>query len=136
MVRVYSFLKRFDAKKSQLKKIAEEALWHKKKRLNVDVYLITNQQMKDLNYRFRHKNKSTNVLAFGEPLNEIYLAPDYIRTQKEDLNFLLIHGLLHLLGYNHKKKNDMIKMEKEEQKIIALIYGKNHYRTRHRNDAN
>jgi len=93
----------------------------------VEIYLINSQKMRFLNKKFRGKDKTTTVLSFEEPRNfilppskskkigEIYLnsqLPNYSITQ------LLTHGLLHLLGYNHQKKNDRIKMEKAEQKLL------------------
>lgn len=51
------------------------------------------------------------------PLGEIYLDPGYIKRRGENLFFLLIHGFLHLSGYDHKKKDDRIFMEKEEKRV-------------------
>lgn len=74
-----------------------------------------------------------NVLAFPapkgfphpdtnlKPLGEIYLNPDYIRKNKEGLGFMFVHGFLHLLGYDHKKENDRIKMEKREAELIKKL---------------
>jgi len=71
-----------------------------------------------------------NVLAFPAPKNfprpdqggrylgEIYLNPDYIKKHGEDLIFMFIHGFLHLLGYDHKKKDDRIAMEKKERELL------------------
>ena len=71
-----------------------------------------------------------NVLAFPaakhfprpdlpkKPLGEIYLNPEYIASHDEDLTFMLIHGFLHLLGYDHVKKNDRIRMESREKKLL------------------
>ena len=54
-------------------------------------------------------------------LGEMYIAPDYIKTKKEDINFLLIHGYLHLLGFNHNKKSDTITMQSKEQKLLREL---------------
>jgi ssRNA-specific RNase YbeY (16S rRNA maturation enzyme) len=54
-------------------------------------------------------------------LGEIYLNPDYIKRRGEDLNYMIIHGFLHLLGYDHKRTNDRIKMEKEEKRLYDLL---------------
>ncbi|MDI6820709.1 MAG: rRNA maturation RNase YbeY [Patescibacteria group bacterium] len=106
-----------------------------KNNLAFDVYLIKDVEMKRLNLRFRGKNKITSVLSFvaspkfPQPdlrpplryIGEIYLAPDYIEKQKQNIELLAIHGLLHLLGYTHRKKNDKLKMEHKELEIISKL---------------
>ncbi len=95
----------------------------KKKNLEVEIYLTNHRMMRRLNKEFRGKDKVADVLSFNEPKNfisspskykkigEIYLNMSDVRCQ------LLVHGLLHLLGYDHKGKNDRIKMEKLEQYV-------------------
>jgi probable rRNA maturation factor len=96
----------------------------------LEVYLVDDGTIRQLNSRYRGKNCSTNVLAFpwprgfisadlkSKPLGEIYLAPDYIRKHGEDLELLALHGLLHLLGYDHKTKRDRFYMEHLEQRLL------------------
>ena len=74
-----------------------------------------------------------NVLAFparpGFPrpdikqksLGEIYLNPAIIKKQGWDFRYMLIHGFLHLLGYDHKKERDRINMERLEQKLFSEL---------------
>ncbi|TRZ64960.1 MAG: rRNA maturation RNase YbeY, partial [Spirochaetia bacterium] len=40
----------------------------------------------------------------------------------QDTKYLLVHGLLHLFGYDHKKKNDIIKMERMENWVISKLF--------------
>jgi probable rRNA maturation factor len=94
----------------------------------VDVFLVDSQTMRKLNRKYRKKDKSTNVLSFPAPLHfpietlgEVYLDPKYIEKHKEDLVFMLVHGVLHILGYDHEKKNDRIKMEKKEARLLSLL---------------
>ena len=108
----------------------------KKERISVDVYLADNKTMKFLNKKFRNKNKSANVLSFIEPKNfisspiakrssgkkigEIYLNME----QKDKLiskEFLIAHGILHLLGYDHIRKSDAIKMEVKEKSVSKKL---------------
>ena len=97
-----------------------------------DVFLVSNEEIHKLNLKYRGKDKPTNVLSFPQPdnfptpskkkfLGEIYLSPKYIEGHNENLEFMLIHGLLHLLGFNHIKKSDRIKMEKEEARLLKLL---------------
>jgi len=55
-------------------------------------------------------------------LGEIFLAPEYVRDHGEDIVFLAVHGLLHLLGYTHDGERDSIKMERKEREIIRRIH--------------
>ena len=104
--------------------------------------LSGNKEIKNLNRKFRKKNKSTDVLSFPfqskkELINllkkekEIYLGDIIInlnRIKKKDLenfesefNRLWIHGLVHLFGHDHKKKKDFLKMDRLEKKYLNLI---------------
>ncbi|MDP1689160.1 MAG: rRNA maturation RNase YbeY [bacterium] len=97
------------------------------------LYLVDNRTMRKLNRDYRKKDKVTNVLSFVPPkgfimpsnvpktLGEIYLAPDYIRIHNEDIVYLLIHGFLHLLGFEHERKNDTIRMQKMEKHLLHKI---------------
>jgi rRNA maturation RNase YbeY len=51
----------------------------------------------------------------------INLNPEYIKEKGEDFDYMLIHGFLHLLGYDHKKESDAEKMEKLEKELLREI---------------
>lgn len=100
---------------------------------SLEIYLVTNAVMRELNKNFRKKNKVTDVLSFQapknfispklpfRPLGEIYLAPAVIKNRHEDIGFLMLHGLLHLLGYDHVRKGDMIKMRRKEEFLMKKL---------------
>lgn len=93
----------------------------KQEKAYLEVYLVGKE--------FMYKN----VLAFPapkgfprpdiklKPLGEIYLNPQYIKENGEDLTFMFIHGFLHLLGYDHKKESDRISMESKEKELLKLL---------------
>jgi probable rRNA maturation factor len=97
-----------------------------------EIYLINGQKMRFLNKKFRGKDKTTTVLSFEEPRNfilpasrfrkigEIYLNEE-TRDKKQETR-LLVHGLLHLFGYNHQKKSDRIRMERKEKLVMNNFY--------------
>ncbi len=93
-----------------LKKLAIIILKNEKKELNISVAFVRPEEIKELNKKYRRKNKPTDVLSFlykeGES-GEIVICPSQI---KMGLDRTLIHGILHLLGYSHGKKM----IEKEE----------------------
>lgn len=119
--------------KSLNRKIYKILDFLKQERVRVEVYLVGSLMMRRLNRQYGGQNEITNILSFGIPrgfaqpsggtrsLGEIYLCPSYIKRQEEDIADLLIHGLLHLIGFNHAAKNDRIIMEKMERKILTWL---------------
>ncbi len=104
------------------------------KKTKPDIFLLGKAEMKRLKKKFLPREKGpANVLSFGEPVNwpnpgggseklgEIYLNLDLTGGEMDKLAPLFLHGLLHLLGYDHKKKGDRIRMENLEEKIINKI---------------
>mgnify|MGYP001447962591 CR=1 FL=1 len=125
----------------KLKKISKIVKFFKEKNVTFTILLTSSLYMKKLNKKFRNKNKSTDVLSFPFlPLNylkfnkgkKIYLGDvaisyEIINFRSKKNNFFLefdkiwTHGLLHLIGYNHVKNKDYLKMQKIEKKIISSI---------------
>ena len=95
-----------------------------------DLMFVGTKKIKDLNTKYRYKNKVTDVisLAYNKPflyqskdiniLGEIYIAYDvalkqakkYNHSLKREICFLVLHGLLHLIGYDHMNLEDEKKM--------------------------
>lgn len=109
--------------------------FEKKKNFSCAVHLVLNSSMRRINLKTRGKDFATNVLSFEashsfphpeSPKNsawhgEIFLAPRVITAKNEDVVFLAIHGLLHLLGYTHEKKSARMVMEAREREIVRFI---------------
>ncbi len=101
----------------------------------IDIFLLKNDEIARLKSKFIEKKAEPNILSFPEPssfphpetkkryLGEIYLNKDILKKSPERTVPLLIHGILHLLGYSHERKADFVKMERLEKKILAQ-YGK------------
>jgi probable rRNA maturation factor len=99
--------------KERLKALADLASM---KRSLVSVSFVGAGEMKKLNARYRHKNKITDVLSFnmdeGKFLGDIFICPaaarrnakEYKVTLKQEMARLFVHGVLHLLGFDHGKK--------------------------------
>lgn len=129
----------------RLKKITNNVLklvLDEKGRTNaeVSVVFVDDGEMRTLNNRYRGINKSTDVLAF--PINEgrfAAISPDLLgdivisvpkaREQAEahehslerELTILLIHGLLHLLGYDHETDKEEAIMKEQEMEFLMLV---------------
>lgn len=86
-----------------------------------EVYLVDRTFMNKNVLAFRAPHKFPRPDVRGKFLGEIYLNPDYIRKHREDIMFMLTHGFLHLLGYDHENKGDRIRMDKKEKKLLKLI---------------
>ena len=78
----------------------------------VEVILITDGRIRELNKKFRGKNTVTDVLSFPQEkfveakenvIGTIFIAPNYAAKNNEDCETLFVHGLLHLLGFDHEK---------------------------------
>lgn len=131
-------------KKAQIKAWVSHCLQHFLTQAEVHVDFVAVDTMRDLNLRFRHKDYATNVLSFIETiplpgkkffLGNIILCPAVIASEAEQqhksfenhLAHLLVHGCLHLLGYDHEIKQDAFKMEQCEIKILAELGIQNPY---------
>ena len=90
-----------------------------------------------LNSKFRRKNKATNVLSFpyGNGRGDVVLCHPVIareaRAQGKSLAahyaHLVVHGVLHLRGYDHMKKRDAARMERAEIRILRRLGFANPY---------
>ncbi len=81
----------------------------------VSVLFVNSGDIKKLNKQFRGLNRPTDILSFDavefNSLGELVIALDVIRTQAEEhelsmhdeLGYMLLHGVLHLLGYDHEQ---------------------------------
>ena len=123
--------------KKKLIKLSKLKLF-KKKSKNHTIFLTNNKKMRELNKKFKNKNKTTDVLSFpfhnkinykkNIYLGDIAISYEIINKRSKNSNFLVefdkmwIHGYLHLLGHNHKKKKDFIKMQKLENLILNYFY--------------
>ena len=130
----------FDQK---LSKLSIRDKMFKKKSIFCTLLLSGDKEIKLLNKKFRKKNKATDVLSFPfqtksvlkkklKKEKEIYLGDIIINfskiKNKKVLKFfkfefdnLWIHGLVHLLGYDHKKEKDFFKMKQIEKKYFDII---------------
>ncbi|MCS7244963.1 MAG: rRNA maturation RNAse YbeY [candidate division WOR-3 bacterium] len=112
--------------KKRLKAFLESVLKKEKKFKFRKIYIIltNNRVMKDLNKKFLFKNKTTDVLSFElGNIAEVYVNVDYAK-KLGDFSFYTafysLHGVLHLLGYDHKLKLKEEEMHKKQELYIKL----------------
>ena len=112
------------------------------KKVSFTLLLSNNKNIQKLNKLFRKKNKPTDILSFPLTkkvkiskqtyLGDIIISYNFINKPKslntklfrEKVTKIFIHGFLHLLGFDHKKNKDYIKMLKEEGQIYRSVMAK------------
>ena len=112
----------------------------------VAILFVTNDQIADYNRRFMDSEGPTDVLAFplerlqpgvvpsherGAPLGlgDVIISPSYVHAQANDrhttpemeLQLMVAHGLLHLLGYDHGTQAEAECMESRERELLAKV---------------
>ena len=112
------------------------------KKISFTLLLSNNKNIQKLNRLFRKKNKPTDILSFPLTkkvriskqtyLGDIIISYNFMNKPKslnkklfrEKVTKIFIHGFLHLLGFDHKKNKDYIKMLKEEGQIYKSVISK------------
>jgi len=93
------------------KKIAEDVFKKEKTQLDLSIALVGPGEMKLLNKKYRKKDRPTDVLSFQYGNSgEIVICPEVVEANakeyqsvfRKELARVLIHGILHILGYNHQ----------------------------------
>ncbi len=113
-----------------------------KTKFSLSVLLTNNLNIKKLNYRYRSKNKPTNVLSFPSKLNfnlrkkqnlhflgDVTLSMEKIEVESKNRNIpltshflhIFLHGLLHLIGFDHINQKDALNMENVEINILKKL---------------
>ena len=119
---------------ARLRRAAEAALAAARLKGNFTVLLSSDKKLKALNHEFRGKNKPTNVLSFPAQGDDGYrgdIAIAYGVAAKEakasgksladHACHLVVHGMLHLAGYDHERAADAKIMEPLEVKILGRL---------------
>lgn len=112
----------------------------------VCIKIVSSEESHTLNSTYRHKDKPTNVLSFPADLPDFVESPqlgdlaiclDVVivearqqgKTVEDHLAHLSVHGVLHLLGYDHVEESQAEQMEQLEVEILAQLGIDNPYET-------
>jgi len=113
----------------------------------ISVLVVGEARSRALNRRYRGRDKSTNVLSFpaasagaapAQLLGDLVICPQVLRREarakrkrlKDHWTHLFVHGLLHLIGYDHEQAGDALRMERREIRILRGMGIANPYRSR------
>jgi probable rRNA maturation factor len=142
-----SFREHFDSR--WLKKLTEKILSSQKVAAGVEVgvVIVGQERIKELNSKYLGENEPTDVLSFPmrpeestafipppdgvEHLGEVIIsypqavkqAEEHSHSVKRELAVLLVHGVLHLLGYDHGEPDEEQVMKERESDILSYIEG-------------
>jgi len=125
----------------KLKKVSKLIDIFKKKNITFTILLTNSKTMKKLNNKFRKNNKTTDVLSFpfftpkylqsikekNIYIGDIAISYEIINLRSKKITFSVnfdqawVHGLLHLLGYDHIQNKDYFKMNTIEKRILNFI---------------
>ena len=110
--------------------------------IDVDLFFVDNEAIREMNLEYRDKDSATDVLSFPmyEPdeeiddeeevlLGDIVISleraqeqcEEYGHSLEREVMYLLVHGLLHLAGYDHMEEEDKKVMRAQEEKLLAQI---------------
>ncbi|PRX28339.1 putative rRNA maturation factor [Orenia metallireducens] len=99
----------------------------------VSIALVDDSYIHGLNHRYRGKDQPTDVLSFPQDdnllLGDIIISLETAQRQAEEYNhsfarevgFLTVHGMLHLLGYDHYGEEERVIMRKKEEEILVEL---------------
>lgn len=122
---------------AQVQRWAEAALLSgERDTVSLSVRVVGEQEIADLNQRFRAKSGPTNVLSFpfedppgveSDELGDVVVCAPVVerealeqgKTTEEHWAHMVVHGILHLCGFDHIKDTDAEKMENEETRILT-----------------
>lgn len=130
----------------ELEALVKLALRDHRSEAELTVRLVDAEEMIHLNNSYRKQNKTTNVLAFPADLpshielecpflGDVLICPEVLlaesqqlhKSLKEHWSLILIHGVLHLLGFDHIKEEDAQVMQGIEIKLLAELGYANPY---------
>ena len=121
--------------KKKLLKLSKKPFF-KRKNEEFSILLTNNKKMKYLNFKFRKKNKPTDVLSFplksktkgNNYIGDIAISYEIINKRSKitgfelELDKIWIHGYFHLKGYDHKKNFDYKKMLRKEELVLKYFH--------------
>lgn len=131
----------------QIRGWVEAVLGERQPVMEVSVRVVDEEEIRELNQRYRQQHKSTNVLSFpaslsvdfpGVPLllGDLVISAGVVRREAAEQGkaleahfaHMVVHGTLHLLGYDHQDDAQATEMEAVEQQILAGLGYPNPYR--------
>ncbi len=139
-IEIYNETSKEISELSELKKTLNYALRKEKvKNVELNLIIVSNKRIKNINKKYRGVDASTDVITFAledekdfpnmklRILGDIYISIDKVKSQAKlfehsflrELSFLAVHGLFHLLGYDHQTKAEEKVMFQKQEEILS-----------------
>jgi probable rRNA maturation factor len=107
----------------------------------ISISIVGAREIRRLNAKYRQRDTATNVLSFPAPrlfaplLGDIVICPEVLRREavlqckslRAHWAHLVIHGALHLIGYDHQRRTDATRMERRETILLKRLGFANPY---------
>ena len=137
-IEISNYTRKYRINKKELKQLIEQiSKLTDCREGTISISFVGKKRIRAINRRFRGKDKATNVISFPfmdnlpkeKIIGDIIICPSvaskearkYGNNFVDYIAFLLIHGFLHLLGYDHIKEKDRLIMERKEEEIFRSI---------------
>lgn len=123
---------------SQFREWVSATLWGRVDTGEMVIRIVDEEEGKELNEQYRHKEGATNVLSFPyEPtpgiasryLGDIVICAPVVQEEADKYNksilghwaHMVVHGTLHLIGYDHELEDEALEMKRVETKILVTL---------------
>jgi probable rRNA maturation factor len=135
-------------RRSDITTWANAALGRRARNREIGVRVVGRAESRRLNARYRGKDHATNVLSFPasalpmsgaepQPLGDLVICPQVLRNEAREQQkslrahwaHLVVHGALHLIGYDHERSTDARRMERREVTVLRRLGFTNPYRS-------
>ena len=95
----------------------------------LSILITIDDEIRELNRRYRRLDRATDVLSFpmaGSLLGDVVISAQTAarragRRVEREMTFLLVHGVLHLLGHDHQKPDERRRMRAREREMLRLL---------------
>ncbi|MDE3269249.1 MAG: rRNA maturation RNase YbeY [Pseudomonadota bacterium] len=139
---VLSNLRKYKVNSDSMRYMAEQVLSSQTRRTcGLSISLVSRAKIKQLNQTYRHISKPTDVLAFPQELTveeggqsmqvmgDVVICPDVASGNAKrngqgldrEVSFLLVHGILHLCGYDHQTESDAAIMFAQQRRMMDIF---------------
>jgi len=127
-----------EVKKYVTRVLEKEYISNSKKVVYLSLLFTNNDEIQDINKKYRKKDAPTDVISFAyhevdeggffDTLGDIIISIERVEDQAKNYNhsferelyYVLTHGILHLLGYDHLNESDKKEMRKKEEEILNI----------------